>query len=104
MQDLGLSKRRGTQLKSEKIRIVELSYRPAKLYTEALHEVLRKAITKEINTTLKIKCMACFDAAVQVHPCYLNNPQGKVDRNIDSTFQLVDLWSDNEMTFEKNER
>ena len=45
--------------------------------------------------------MACFDPAAQVHSCYLNNPQGKVDRNFDNTFQLVDLWSDNEMTFEK---
>ena len=53
MQDLGLSKRRGTQLKSEKIRIDDLPYRPEKLYTEALQEVLRKAITEEINTTLK---------------------------------------------------
>ena len=36
MQDLGLAKRRATQLKPEKIQIDELSYQPEKLYTEAL--------------------------------------------------------------------
>ena len=35
IQDLGLAKRRATQLKPEKIRIGELSYQPEKLYTEA---------------------------------------------------------------------
>ena len=35
-QDLGLAKRRATQLKPEKIQIDELSYQPEKLYTEAL--------------------------------------------------------------------
>ena len=45
--------------------------------------------------------MACFDPAVQVHSCYLDNPREKVDRNFDNAFQLVDLWPDNEMTFEK---
>ena len=45
--------------------------------------------------------MACFYPAVQVHPCYLNNPQEKVDRNFDNAFQLVGLWLANETTFEK---
>ena len=40
-------------------------------------------------------------SAVQVHSCYLNNPREKVDRNFDNSFQLVDLWLANEMTFEK---
>ena len=53
IQDLGLAKLRATQLKPEKIRIDELSYQPEKLYTEALLEVLSKAIAEEINTTLK---------------------------------------------------
>ena len=64
IQDLGLAKCRATQLKPEKIRINELSYQPEKLYTEALLEVLKKAIAEEINTTLKNECMACFDPAV----------------------------------------
>ena len=51
IQDLGLAKRRAAQLKSEKIRIDEVSYQPEKLYAEALLEVLSKAIAKEINTT-----------------------------------------------------
>ena len=101
IQDLELAKRRATQLKPEKIRIDELSCQPEKLYTEALLEVLRKAIAEEINTTLKNECMACFDPAVQVHSCYLNNPRGNVDRNFDNAFQLVDLWLANEATFEK---
>ena len=33
IQDLGLAKRRATQIKPEKIRIDELSYQPEKLYT-----------------------------------------------------------------------
>ena len=45
--------------------------------------------------------MTCYDPAVQVHSCYLNNPREKVDREFDNAFQLVDLWSANEMTFEK---
>ena len=101
IQDLGLAKCRATQLKPEKIRINELSYQPEKLYTEALLEVLKKAIAEEINTTLKNECMACYDPAVQVHSCYLNNPREKVDRNFDNAFQLVDLWSANEIIFEK---
>ena len=101
IQYLGLAKCRATQLKPEKIRIDELSCQPEKLYTEALLEVLSKTIAEEINTTLKIECMACFDPAVQVHSCYLNNPREKVDRNFDNAFQLVDLWSANEVTFEK---
>ena len=36
IQDLGLAKRRATQLKPEKFRIDELSYQPEKLHTEAL--------------------------------------------------------------------
>ena len=45
--------------------------------------------------------MTCFYPAVQVHPCYLNNPREKVDRNFDNAFQLVGLWLANETTFEK---
>ena len=45
--------------------------------------------------------MTCYDSAVQVHSCYLNNPREKVDRNFGNVFQLVDLWSANKMTFEK---
>ena len=45
--------------------------------------------------------MACFEPAVQVHSCYLNNPREKVDRNFDNAFQLVDLWFANETTFDK---
>ena len=82
IQDLRLAKHRGTQLKPEKILIDELSYQPEKLYTEALLEVLSKAIAEEINTTLKNECKACFDLVVQVHSCYLNNPREKVDRNL----------------------
>ena len=91
IQDLGLAKCRATQLKLEKIWINEISCQPEKLYTEALLEVLSKAISEEINTTLKSKCMACYDPAQQVHACYLNNPREKVDRNFDNAFQLVDL-------------
>ena len=80
-QNLGLAKRRATQLKPEKIQIDESSYQPENLYTEALLEVLSKAITEEINATLKSECMAYFDPVVQVHSYYLNNPREKVDRN-----------------------
>ena len=64
IQDLGLAKRRATQVKPEKIQIDELSYQPEKLYTEALLEVLSKTIAEEINTTLKNDCMACYDPIV----------------------------------------
>ena len=101
MQDLGLAKLATTQLKPVKIRIDEPSYQPEKLHAEALLEVLSKAIAEEINTTLKNECMTCYDPAVQAHSCYLNNPREKVDRNFDNVFQSVDLWSANEMTFEK---
>ena len=101
IQDLGLAKRRATQLKPKKIRIDELSYQSDKLYTEALLEVLSKAIAEEIHATLKNECMACYYPAVQVHSCYVNNPREKVDRNFDNTFQLVDLWLANETEFEK---
>ena len=101
IQDLGLAKRRATQLKPEKIRIDELSYQPEKLYAEALLKVLSISIAEEINTTLKNKCMAYYDPAVQVHFCYLNNPRKKVDCNFDNAFQLLDLWLANETTFEK---
>ena len=30
--------------------------------------------------------MACYDRALQVRSCYLNNPREKVDRNFDNTF------------------
>ena len=62
---------------------------------------MRKAIAEGINTTLKNECMACYDPAVEVLSCYLNNPREKVDRNFDNAFQLVDLWSADEMTFDK---
>ena len=45
--------------------------------------------------------MACYDPALKVHSCYLNNSREKVHRNLDNAFQLVDLWSVNEMIFEK---
>ena len=90
IQEFRLAKGRAMQLKPEKIRIDELSYQPEKLYTEVLLEVLSKTIAEEINITFKNKCMACFDPAVQVHSCYLNNPWEKVDRSFDNAFQLVD--------------
>ena len=89
MQDLGLAKRRATQIKPEKIRIDELSYQPEKVYTDALLGVLSKSIAEEINTTLKNECMVGYDLAVQVHSCYLNNPWEKVDTNFDNAFQLL---------------
>ena len=101
IQDLGLVKRSATWLKPEKFPINELSYQSEKLYTEALLEVLSKSNAEEINTTLKNECMACYDSAVQVHSCYLNNPRKKVDRNFDNAFQLVDLSLANETRFEK---
>ena len=53
IQHMGLAKLRATQLKTEKIRIDELSYQPEKLHTEALMEILNKAIAEEINANLK---------------------------------------------------
>ena len=53
IQHMGLAKLRATQLKPEKIRIDELSYQPEKLHTEALMEILNKAIAEEINANLK---------------------------------------------------
>ena len=100
IQDLGLGKRIATQLKPKKIRIDDFFYQLGKLYAEALL-VLSEAIAEEINATLKSECMACYDPVVHVHSCYLNNLREKVDRNFDNAFQLVDLWSANEMTFEK---
>ena len=97
--DLELTKRRATQLKPNKIRIDELSYQPEKLYAEALLYVLSKA--EEINITLKNECMACYDPAVEIHSCYMNNPREKVARNFDNAFQSINLWSANEMTMKK---
>ena len=48
------------------------------------------------------KYLECFDPSVQVHSCYLNNPQENADHNFDSEFQLEDLWLTNKTTFEKN--
>ena len=87
IQDLGLAKCRATQLKPEKIRIDELCCQPEKLYTEALLAVLSKSIAEEMNRTLKNEYMACYDPAVQIQSCYLNNPREKVDRNFDNPFQ-----------------
>ena len=72
------------------------------MYGEALLDALCKAIPDEINTTLKNESMAFYDPAVQVHSCYLNNPREKAERIFDNVFQLVDLWSANEMIFEKS--
>ena len=69
IQDLGLAKRRATHLKPEKIRTDKLSYQHEKLCTEALLDVWSKAITEEINTTLKNECMAYYDPTVQVRSC-----------------------------------
>ena len=44
--------------------------------------------------------MVCYDPAVQVHSCYVNNTREKVDRNFDNAFRLVDLWLAYKMTFE----
>ena len=71
-------------LNTEKIRIDELSYQPEKFYTEALPEVLSKAITKKINAITKKEWMACYDSAVEIHPSYLRYPREKVDRNFDN--------------------
>ena len=69
IQNLGLAKRRATQLKPDKIRIDELSYQPEELYTETLPEVLSKSTAEEINTSLKDEYMVCYDPDVQVHSC-----------------------------------
>ena len=71
------------------------------MYAEALLEILSKAIAEEINTTLKNECIVCYDPGVLVLSCYLNNLRKKVDCNSDNAFQIVDLWSAYEMTFEK---
>ena len=86
LQDLGLTQRSATQLKPEKIRIAELSYQPEKLYAKTLLDVFSKTIAEEISTTFKNECMTYYDAVVQVHSCYLNNPRDKVDRNFDNAF------------------
>ena len=52
IQDMGLAKRRATQLKREKIRMDELFYQIEQFYTEALLEILSKAIAEEISTVL----------------------------------------------------
>ena len=101
IQDLRLATYRADQLKPEKIWVEGTSYQPEKLYSEALLEVLSKAITENINATLKDEWMTCYDPAVQVHPCYLNYLWEKVDHNFDNAFQLVDLWLANETAFEK---
>ena len=54
-------------------------------------EVLTEAIAEEIITTLRNEYMACYDLAVQVIYCYLNNSRDKVGRNFYNAFQLVDL-------------
>ena len=48
--------------------------------------------------------MACYDPAVQVHFCCLNNSRGKVDRNFDNALQLGDLWSVNEATYKTKDK
>ena len=45
--------------------------------------------------------MACYDPAVQVYSCYLDNQREKLDCNFDNAFQLADLWLANETVFEK---
>ena len=99
--DFGLTKRRATQLKPNKICIDELSYQPEKLYAEALLYVLSKA--EEINTTLKNECMACYDPVVEIHSCDMNNPREKVARSFDNAFESIDLRSANEITLKKLE-
>ena len=101
MQDLGLAKRNSYATKTSEKPNWYAFLSTRKLYTEALLEVLSEAIAEEINTTLKNECMVCFELAVQVHSCYLNNPREKVDHNFHNAFQLVGLWLANETTFEK---
>ena len=71
------------------------------MYTEAVLNVLSKAITKEVNATLKNERIACYEPAVQVHYCYLINPPEKIDHNFDNAFQFTNLWLTNETAFEK---
>ena len=52
IQIMGLAKRRSTKLKREKIRMDELFYQIEQFYTEALLEILSKAIAEEISTVL----------------------------------------------------
>ena len=52
IQDMGLAKRRSTQLKREKIRMDELFYQIEQLHTEAVLEILSKDIAEEISTVL----------------------------------------------------
>ena len=52
IQDMGLAKRRATQLKREKIRMDELFYQIEQLHTEAVLEILSKDIAEEISTVL----------------------------------------------------
>ena len=52
IQDMGLAKRRATQLKREKIRMDELFYQIEQLHTEALLQILSKDIAEEISTVL----------------------------------------------------
>ena len=64
--------------------------------------VLCKAIAEGINTIFKNECTACYDLVVQVHSFYLNKPREKnIYLNFDNAFQLVDLRSANEVTFDK---
>ena len=71
------------------------------MYTEAALNVLSKAITKEVNATLKNERIACYEPAVQVHYCYLINPPEKIDHNFYNAFQFTNLWLTNETAFEK---
>ena len=52
IQDMGLAKRRATQLKREKIRMDELFYQIEQLHTEAVLQILSKDIAEEISTVL----------------------------------------------------
>ena len=52
IQDMGLAKRRSTQLKREKIRMDELFYQIEQLHTEAVLQILSKDIAEEISTVL----------------------------------------------------
>ena len=84
---LALVKRRATQLKPEKIRIDELSSQLEKLYTEALLEVLNKAIAEEINADLENDCMVCYEPAMEIHSRCLSDPRESVDHNFDNALR-----------------
>ena len=84
---IGIGKRRATQLKPEKIRIDELSSQLEKLYTEALLEVLNKAIAEEINADLENDCMVCYEPAMQIHSRCLSDPRESVDHNFDNALR-----------------